>query len=41
MGLITLKDGCIETLVDWTELDDLTMGKTNILGSQPSIKEIE
>lgn len=23
MGLITLKDGCIETLVDWSELDEL------------------
>jgi hypothetical protein len=41
MGLITLKDGCIETLVDWTELDDLAMGKTDKSESQPSVKAID
>ncbi len=26
MGVITLKDGCIETLVNWTEINDLAAG---------------
>jgi hypothetical protein len=40
MGVITMKDGCIETLVDWTELDDVVMGRVDKLGAQPSIKKI-
>jgi hypothetical protein len=40
MGVITMKDGCIETLVDWTELDDVAMGRMDKSGAQASIKKV-
>ncbi len=41
MGVITLKDGCIETLVNWTELNDLADGNLNLLEIHPTVKLIE
>jgi uncharacterized protein len=40
MGVITMKDGCIETLVDWTELDDVAMGRIDRLRAPASIKKV-
>jgi hypothetical protein len=30
MGVITLKDGCIETLVNWTDINELATGRANL-----------
>jgi hypothetical protein len=40
MGVITLKDGCIETLVNWTDLNELAMGISE-LEIRPAVKAIE
>lgn len=41
MGVVTLKDGCIETLVNWTDINDLASGKMGDFEAQPSVKAIE
>ena len=41
MGVITLKDGCIETLVNWTDLIDLASGGKDGLEVRPSVIAVE
>jgi hypothetical protein len=41
MGVITLKDGCIETQVDWTEIDDLAKVNLGKFESKPSVTAIK
>jgi uncharacterized protein len=41
MGVVTLKDGCIETLVNWADVNDLAMGAMGNLEGRPLVKAIE
>jgi hypothetical protein len=41
MGVITLKDGCIETLVNWADLNELATGGKVEFDVRPALKAIE
>ena len=41
MGVVTLKDGCIETLVNWADVNDLAMGAMGDLEARLPVKAIE
>jgi uncharacterized protein len=41
MGVVTLKDGCIETLVNWADIKDLAMGAAGDLEARLAVKAIE
>ncbi len=37
MGVVTLKDGCIETLVNWADLNDLASGGRDNIEARPAV----